>query len=265
VASDKYRIYCVNLEKEKARKKRAQERLVKEGLMDKTFFFKAICKDDINEDFLQENNFKVFEKLYYPELKRIWFNRGVNIGEIGCATSHYFCWRDFLDSGLDYGVFTEDDNHWDEVGEFKREIENFIEFNEEDKTIDMIYFGRTVPDHWEDGKRNEKEYSENYVLVDYSYNTHCYILTRQGVKKILDQNPMNSIMPLDEMLCSMYMSNHPHPHINAEFEPNLKVLGIKNFDRDDYNDKELGFCFQVIYEDEGMSATDILQSDVYES
>jgi len=262
VPSDNYKIYCINLEKEKLRKERVTKLLSKDGLLSRSFFFKAICKDDIDEDFMRSNGFEVFPDLYYEPLKRPWFLRGVNVGEIGCATSHYFCWKNFLDSDADYAVFMEDDNFWDETGELKREIENFIEFAEKDKTIDMVYFGRTRPDHWED-VREEEEYSDNYLLADYSYNTHCYMLTRRGAEKIINQNPMKSIMPLDELLCSMFMDDHPHPHINKQFEANLKVLAIKNFDKYKDDDKYLGFCFQTM--DEGMSKTDISDSDVYES
>lgn len=260
VPSDSYKIYCINLEKEKVRKERITELLSKDGLLSKSFFFKAISKDDIDEDFMSSNGFEVFPDLYYEPLKRSWFLRGVNVGEIGCATSHYFCWLDFLNSGLDYALFMEDDNFWDESGELKREIENFIEFAEEDKSIDMVYFGRTRPDNWED-VRKEKEYSENYLLADYSYCTHCYMLTKQGAEKIISKKPMKSIMPLDELLSSMYMSDHPHPHINKEFDGDLKVLGIKNFERYKDDNKHLGFCFQTM--EEGMTKTDVTNTDVY--
>ena len=71
--SDNYRIYCINLEKEKLRKKRLTDLLSKEGLIDKSFFFKAISKEDIDEDFMRSNRFEVFPDLYYEPLKRPWF------------------------------------------------------------------------------------------------------------------------------------------------------------------------------------------------
>ena len=89
------------------------------------------------------------------------------------------------------------------------------------------------------------------------------MLTKYGVKKILGQKPMKKTMPLDEMLCSMFMDDHPHKKINEAFKPSLKVIAIKNDEKDKDDDKYLGFCFQTM--DDGMSTTDISESEVYEA
>lgn len=259
---EEYKIYCVNLEKEVSRRKRAETLLKRDGLLEKTKFFKAINKDDVNEAFLRDNGFKIFEHNYEPSLERSWFSRGVNVGEIGCATSHYFCWLDFYHSSLDYAVFMEDDNFWQGEGRLRNEIEEFIKFHKDNKSVDMIYFGRTRPNHAKEEHIKEEEFSEKYLIANYSYNTHCYLLTKLGVKKILGQKPMENIMALDEMLCSMFIDNHPHKKINETFKANLKVLAIKNDEKNKDDKKYMGFCFQVV--DDGMSSTDITGSEVYE-
>jgi GR25 family glycosyltransferase involved in LPS biosynthesis len=263
VILDNFKIYCVNLEKEVIRKKRITKLLKNDELKEKTVFFKAICKDDIDESFIKENKFEVFSDLFNPEIDRPWYKRNVNVGEIGCATSHYFCWLDFYNSSLDYAVFMEDDNFWEDKGRLKAEIKEFMDLHEKDHSVDMIYFGRTRPDHASEKHRNEQNYSEKYLLADYSYNTHCYMLTKYGVKKILGQKPMEKIMPLDEMICSMFMDDHPHKKINEAFDSCLKVIAIKNDEKDKDDHKHLGFCFQTM--DEGMSRTDISESEVYET
>ena len=258
-----FRIYCVNLEKEVVRRKRVEKLLKNDNLEEKTIFFKAICKDDIDESFMKENGFGTFPDLFNPEIDRPWYKRGVNIGEIGCAASHYFCWLDFYNSNFDYAVFMEDDNFWEDKGRLKSEIEEFINFHKKDPSVDMLYFGRTRPDHASEKHCNEQNYSEKYLLADYSYNTHCYILTKRGVEKIMGQNPMRKAMPLDEMLSSMFMDDHPHKKINEAFESCLKVVAIKNDKKDEDDHKHLGFCFQTM--DDGMSLTDISESEVYET
>ena len=65
---DNFKIYCVNLEKEVIRKKRITKLLKNDELKEKTVFFKAICKDDIDESFIKENKFEVFSDLFNPEI-----------------------------------------------------------------------------------------------------------------------------------------------------------------------------------------------------
>ena len=91
--------------------------------------------------------------------------------------------------------------------------------------IDGLYLGRRrVPNHeWLYGEP-EQNYNDNWVHPQYSYNAHAYILTREGLRKLLyDYDFINNLMPLDEFLIST-INLHPRKDIREFIKPTLKFI-----------------------------------------
>lgn len=82
---------------------------------------------------------------------------------------------------------------------------------------DFLYLGRKL----NDGEYDKEEIIDDlFVRPRYSYWTIGYLLTRNGIEKLLLSNPTNRMIPVDEFLPIMYGS-----HIN---ETLTKMFHIKN-------------------------------------
>lgn len=117
-----------------------------------------------------------------------WWNREVTPGEVGCTLSHYQCIRSAYATGFTGILMLEED--FVPQGTFPtEEILNIIP-----KDASIIYLDRNRV--WDSNL--ESRVNEHLTKVGYSYNTHAYIITRKGMKEILDSNILDNIIPLDE-------------------------------------------------------------------
>jgi len=233
----KLRVYWINLKEEALKRERMTRLLEEEGLSDISSLFDGIHYNEINKKFLEENDLKVFDEWVIKDCGVFHYERGVRSGEIGCGASHYFCWKAFFESGAKYGLFFEDDSYWEETGIIKKAVDDFMSFNKEYKA-DLFYLSRIIPQldnaegtlSPEDAKEEivTRDMDYNYVIPTYSYNLNAYVLSRRGVKKILEQKPNRSIMTPDEIIPAMYFKNmhKRHPNIAKRFKPNLKALAL---------------------------------------
>lgn len=75
-----------------------------------------------------------------------------------------------------------------------------------------------------------------FVRPGYSYWTIGYMITRKGIGKLLEANPLRRLVPVDEFLPIMYRS-HPNATFIAQFEqdeagggrplPRLEALALR--------------------------------------
>ena len=140
------------------------------------------------------------------------WNREITKGEVGCALSHLTIWQDAYARRFKNILVLEED--------FKV-LRPFAphEFDiKEDWT--MIYLGRNkVYD-------DKREVNEFLVQPDYSYTSHAYILNREGIKRLLDQNFQNYICAVDEFLPATY-TLHPRTDLHFIWQDTL-ALALKN-------------------------------------
>lgn len=93
---------------------------------------------------------------------------------------------------------------------------------------DFLYLGRKL----NDGEYDKEEIVDDlFVRPRYSYWTIGYLLTRNGMEKLLRTNPTNRMLPVDEFLPLMYGSHINETltkmfHINDE--DRLKALSLRH-------------------------------------
>jgi collagen beta-1,O-galactosyltransferase len=86
---------------------------------------------------------------------------------------------------------------------------------------DFVYLGRKIQ-----GEPNESRISQMFVIPNYSYWTIGYFITRKGAQKLLDVNPLEKIIPVDEFLPIMY-DKHTDNQLKQHFPiRNLKALSL---------------------------------------
>lgn len=150
------------------------------------YFYKAI---DGNID-LDKYKFNIIQKWYDP-----YTSKAMTKGEIGCALSHYFIWKEMLEKDIDNLIILEDDiiidNNFDKLLEKYRS-----QINEE---YDMLYLGRKAIN-----KETEVFLTDNIVKPKYSYWTCGYLLKKSGAKKLIESNYINGLIPVDEFLSLMF-------------------------------------------------------------
>ena len=79
---------------------------------------------------------------------------------------------------------------------------------------ELVYIGRKILHNSEE---NWLEESTQLVYVDYTYWTLGYIITREGVDKLLAADPLGKMVPVDEFLPIMY-DRHPNTSWAGQFQ-----------------------------------------------
>ena len=141
-----------------------------------------------------------------------WWSRDLTPGEIGCVLSHYSVIEGAYNSGYENVLILEEDfkvfDHYKKFPEFEL---NFL-----DDDYSMCYLGRSALD-----KDAEESVNEVMVRAGYTFNTHAYVISRKGMKEILDSDILNQMIPYDEFMSAI---NCHHPREDA-----IKHLGNKEF------------------------------------
>ena len=161
----------------------------------------------------EELDFKVYPKWKLPVRDNDWWSRDITPGEVGCSLSHYSIWKYIVENQIPSMLILEEDFH--PVKELKD-----INQDEIPKDYDILYLGRyPIGD-------DEEDYSNSVVKPGYSYNTHAYILTLSGAKKLLNYGFNNNIIPVDEFI-SAVSSEHPRNDVLNLYKPSLNTWALK--------------------------------------
>jgi GR25 family glycosyltransferase involved in LPS biosynthesis len=125
-------------------------------------------------------------------------------------------WQDAYDKGHPVAIFGEDDIMFsdDWLLKFKLTTDRLDCLNVE---WDLLYLGRALQHGQED-----IPYDKELVHPAFSYCTHAYALSRNGIRKILNMKYKDNIIPSDEFLTCMYTS-HPREDIREIFNNNSFV------------------------------------------
>ncbi|KFB49662.1 Glycosyltransferase 25 family member [Anopheles sinensis] len=130
--------------------------------------------------------------------------RPMTMGEIGCFLSHYYIWERMVRLNQQEVLVLEDDIRFEPF--FRRRAYGVLSDARRIRGWDLIYFGRKrlqeEEEKWIDG-------SEYLVKAGYSYWTLGYVITLEGAKKLLRENPLQKLLPVDEYIPIMF-GNHPN-------------------------------------------------------
>lgn len=128
----------------------------------------------------------------------------MTMGEIGCFLSHYYIWEKMVAMNQEEVLVLEDDIRFEPY--FKRRVAQVLDDARRIGGWDLIYFGRKRlqedDEKWVVG-------SETLVVAGYSYWTLGYLISLQGAKKLLEEKPLEKLVPVDEYIPIMF-NNHPN-------------------------------------------------------
>ena len=145
-----------------------------------------------------------------------YYNRDVTDGEVGCTLSHIDAWVDAYARDVEYLMILEEDFHeehivpWDQVNQL-------LELGH-----DLVYLGRQalLPE-----EETEIETTPGWVNPDYSYETHAYILSKEGIRILVEEyidQFKNEMFVIDEFL-SIAFGKTFRQDILAEYEGKTRL------------------------------------------
>ncbi len=144
------------------------------------------------------DNYTVADWWKIDSENRFW-NRNVLPGEIGCSLSHWRVWKDAYDNGYERILILEED--------FKSTRKFDIEEVKTDHDWTLMYLGHNFM------SPPKSEINKHLVVPSYTYNSHAYMLTREGCKLFMEQQFNQYIFPLDEFLSTTH-SVHPRKDLD---------------------------------------------------
>ena len=203
-------IYVINLLRRPDRRERLQSTF--DILNISARFFEAVDgKYTIDQAYLERLNIRLV-----PDYEDPYNQRPMNYGELGCFFSHYFIWEDMIKNNYQNGaIVLEDDVRFDAY--FSTRLEKILTNASLD--WDIIYLGRKIM------RNNEEDYSnliaEYLIEPSYSHWTVGYVMSLRGAKMLVDEKPLQKLLPVDEYLPIMY-DHHPNEIWKSHF-PNRKL------------------------------------------
>lgn len=205
----------INLSYHKNRKYDIIQKLKKTNIIN-YYFYDAIDGNNLNE-----YNFKIIP-MWFDYFKK----RTITIGEIGCALSHYNVWKYIVENKIEKILILEDDVIF--YDNFNKMYELVLNI---DLSYDIFFLARNPLNKYIELKIGNENIINDYIVEPKtSYNTHSYILTYKGAKKLLNTNYINNILPVDDFLSIMYDKNYPFKQYSIYFDSynKLKCYALKN-------------------------------------
>ncbi len=149
-----------------------------------------------------------------------WWSRPLKFGEVGCSLAHLACWEDAETAGAEpYVLVLEDDAV---IGEdfLSRLVEGLERLETAEIPFDLLYLGRVHlrPDTPSSVAR--------FVVPGYSHCTYGYLLTRSGLKHVLDARLGDAVVPVDEFLPALY-TDHERLDVRARFPRRVNALAFE--------------------------------------
>lgn len=211
----KLNCYVINLKRCPEKRDRIKNKL--DNLKIKYTIYDAIDGQNITNEYMETNNYKVNN-----EWKDPYHNRKTTLGEIGCSLSHYNVMKMCLDAEYDISLIVEDDA--DFCDKF---CENVFQALYELNSIndwDYCYLGRKKVNNDID----EELVNNNIVKPQYSYWTIGSLIHRRGCNKIVNSNFLENIIPVDEFL-PLISDVSPHTEFRDIYNTSINTYSyIKN-------------------------------------
>ncbi|XP_041848732.1 procollagen galactosyltransferase 2 isoform X2 [Melanotaenia boesemani] len=207
-------IFLINLKRRANRRERMLSSLAVLGI--NVTLTEAVDGKALNSSQLQAMGIDML-----PGYKDLYSDRVLTKGEIGCFLSHFNIWKQVVQQELQQVFVLEDDVRF-EPRFYRRLAAVMDNVQRVGLDWDLIYVGRKrlqikEPEHWVKGVRN-------LVHPGYSYWTLGYSLSLSGAKKLLQAEPLNKMLPVDEFLPIMF-NKHP----KDEYMQYYKQRDVKAF------------------------------------
>lgn len=169
-----FKIYIVNLKKDKKRKKNILNELKKQNLKNYKFISAVngnkLKKKEINSLISKEKNF------INP------INTNMSKSEIGCSLSHIKIYKEIVKSDIDYALILEDDAFF--LNKFTKNLKKFISINFKYKK--QIILLSELREFYKIPIDKEKDYE--IVDVTNAYFTHSYFINNEAARSLLHFN-----------------------------------------------------------------------------
>ncbi|XP_074596202.1 glycosyltransferase 25 family member-like [Brevipalpus obovatus] len=208
-------IYIINLKRRPERLNRMLDLMDLLGADAKVW--PAVDGKGLTEDYLISNNLAMLDGYIDPYNKL-----QMNPGEIGCFLSHYQIWQEVVERNYSKVIIFEDDAKFETAFRTKwmKHVENLEEYLSNGGQVDFVYLGRKLL-----VSRTEKEAPvEGFVYPEYSYWANGYMLTSTGARKLLDTQPQQKMIPVDELFPMLY-DKHPRKKWAEQF-PNRTLIAF---------------------------------------
>ncbi|RUS76958.1 hypothetical protein EGW08_015278 [Elysia chlorotica] len=200
-------VYMINLKRRPARRFRMMKAFEYLGIDAK--IIDAVDGKELNDTFLEEKGIKQLPGFADP-----YHGRAMKMGEIGCFLSHYQIWQEVVEKNYEKVVVFEDDVRFELF--FRSKLASIMnEVEENIKDWDLIYLGRK---RLQKDKERMVEGSSRLAWPHYSYWTISYLLSNRGARKLLAQEPLGKMVPVDEYLPIMF-DKHPETEWRLQFSP----------------------------------------------
>ena len=207
----KIKIYVVNLKRDHEKKKIMKIKL--SNILNIPYQFIEGCDGSL----LDTTNMKYHVNTSF---RNPYCYNSITMGEIGCSISHYQLWERAKSDLVDFAIILEDDCDLD--NNFEYYINSILNKNQIEK-YDLIYLGRKNFNDNEQLMIEDKENKYKLVKPNFSYWTIGYILSRNGIIKLLKSDFLNDIIPIDEFLPICYGESSTNYPCNVK----IKALAIK--------------------------------------
>ncbi|XP_062515718.1 procollagen galactosyltransferase 2-like [Corticium candelabrum] len=210
------KIYVINLHRREGRRLRLKHVLQHLGIQAE--FVTAVDGRNLTDKDLKEFGIQMLDG-YLDPLKK----RPLTVGEIGCFLSHHRIWAEVVSSQFTSVLILEDDPYF--YPQFREKFSRLLE-DVRNKEIDweLIYLARK---RLENTRELKVENTETLVRPGYSYWALAYMLSQSGAKKLINQQPLGKMMPVDEYLPLMF-DRHPRKEWKAHFtNRNLKAFSAQ--------------------------------------
>ncbi|KAL7646419.1 UNVERIFIED_CONTAM: hypothetical protein RMT77_003332 [Armadillidium vulgare] len=205
------KIYCINLLRRPERREKMKKRF--EALNLNVTFVDAVDWKDLNETFLKSLDVRVLKN----------YDRGdITYGVIANFLSHYFIWKEILEHEYDKVMILEDDvSFCTDFHEKLRELQTEIELLKID--WEFIYLSRKVLQKEKDIKVSN---SKLLLKPGFSFWLAGYLLSYEGARKLVDQKPLQKLIPSDILVPIMF-DQYPKEKVKTKFGPrDLKAFAV---------------------------------------
>ena len=169
-----FKVYIINLQKDKNRKKNILKELKKQNLKNYKFISAVngnkLKKKEINSLISKEKNF------INP------INTNMSKSEIGCSLSHIKIYKEIVKSDIDYALILEDDAFF--LNKFTKNLKKFISINFKYKK--QIILLSELREFYKIPIDKEKDYE--IVDVTNAYFTHSYFINNEAARSLLHFN-----------------------------------------------------------------------------
>jgi GR25 family glycosyltransferase involved in LPS biosynthesis len=168
---------------------RANEKLSEDFSMLETPTIVLKTEDDVKEFFKDE-------KIKFDPAG--WNGRGWRIGEFAIWASNFTAWKNFYKTDHDMLMLIEDDIVLSK--NFNDKLIDYIDELPSDWDFFTVYYPPTGNDRYDKERESLDVGQENICRVYQSWSCLCYIVSKQGAKKLLQQVKNNVNGPIDHWL-----------------------------------------------------------------